>query len=82
MIFDQYSRYRAVALACNTLLKQANLPPDATITDIGSGPYKLLGEFIPSTRITYVDPLLANIPKSKKNETVLATTRSDLFKAI
>lgn len=54
MIFDQFSRYKA----CSDLLFQAEFTMDNTVLDVGSGPECLLGEFIPKSDITYVDPLI------------------------
>lgn len=59
MIFDQYSRYRAVALACTEAIN--NISSETIITDVGSGPYRLLHNFLPNYKINYIDPLLANI---------------------
>ena len=54
LIFDQYSRYRAVAEIVAAIRDDA----DARILDVGSGELGLLGAFLPGADITYVDPLL------------------------
>lgn len=54
LIFDQYSRYRAVAEIVTAIRDDA----DARILDVGSGELGLLGAFLPGADITYVDPLL------------------------
>ena len=54
MIFDQYSRYKA----CSDLLRQAGFTPGNSVLDIGSGPECLFGQFMPDTKMTYVDPLI------------------------
>jgi hypothetical protein len=41
------------------------------VCDIGSGPYRLLGQFLPQESITYVDPLLAGIESRAAQEVLL-----------
>lgn len=57
LIFDQYSRYRAVAEIVTAIRDDA----DARILDVGSGELGLLGTFLPDADITYVDPLLSKL---------------------
>lgn len=54
MIFDQYSRYKA----CSDLLRQTNFALGNSILDIGSGPERLFGQFMPDATMNYVDPLI------------------------
>jgi O-antigen biosynthesis protein len=59
MIFDQYSRYSAVAKVLHAVSFE-----NTSILDIGSGPYCLLGNFLSSNQITYLDPLLKDAEDS------------------
>jgi GT2 family glycosyltransferase len=54
MIFDQYSRYKA----CSDLLRQTGFVAGNTVLDIGSGPERLFGQFMPDASMNYVDPLI------------------------
>jgi len=54
MIFDQYSRYKA----CSDLIMQTGFTSDNTLLDVGSGPECLLGKFLSSNAITFLDPLI------------------------
>ncbi|MBL8738548.1 MAG: glycosyltransferase [Planctomycetes bacterium] len=54
LLFDQWSRYAAVARGVTALL-----PDGGTVLDVGSGGAMLLGQFLPRHQITYLDPLLA-----------------------
>lgn len=86
MIFDQFSRYRAVALACSAVLRSdssveavgAARRGGAAVCDVGSGPYRLLGQFLPNESVTYVDPLLERIERSSEQEVLLPF---DIFSA-
>jgi hypothetical protein len=62
IIFDQYSRYRA----CAEILKIIRFNSKNTLLDVGSGPECLLGEFLKSDTITYLDPLI--LPENDKNK--------------
>lgn len=62
MIFDQYSRYSAVSYVVNGVMKKGQ-----RILDVGSGPYCLLGQFLPDFDITYLDPLLDGLDQPEKN---------------
>ena len=88
MLFDQYSRYRALALACkcanpniySPLLNEERgsvVDQKIRIYDIGSGPYKLLGNFLPDCHISYVDPLLEKLTAENSHETIYPI---DIFK--
>ena len=57
ILFDQHSRLKA----CSELLA-AVANPGETVLDVGCGPECLLGRFIPQLRITYVDPLIKDLP--------------------
>jgi GT2 family glycosyltransferase/glycosyltransferase involved in cell wall biosynthesis len=54
LLFDQWSRYAALARGVEALL-----PHGGTVLDVGSGGAMLLGQFLPRHQITYLDPLLA-----------------------
>ena len=54
LLFDQWSRYAALARGVEALL-----PNGGTVLDVGSGGAMLLGQFLPRHQITYLDPLLA-----------------------
>ena len=54
MLFDQWSRYAALARGVAALL-----PDGGTVLDVGSGGAMLLGRFLPRHHVTYLDPLLA-----------------------
>jgi hypothetical protein len=62
MIFDQYSRYSAVATVIKAVSSDAS-----SILDVGSGPYCLLGNFLNSNEITYLDPLLKDADANESN---------------
>jgi len=62
MIFDQYSRYSAVSFVVNGVSKKGQ-----RILDVGSGPYCLLGQFLPDFVITYLDPLLEGLDQPESN---------------
>lgn len=54
LLFDQWSRYAALARGVLALL-----PDGGSVLDVGSGGAMLLGRFLPRHRVTYLDPLLA-----------------------
>lgn len=56
-LFDQWSRYDATARAIRAIV-----PDGGTVLDVGCGKQMLLGSFLPNHQVTYLDPLLANIP--------------------
>lgn len=64
ILFDQYSRYRA----CAELLLRLGANSSSRILDVGSGSACLLSEFLPDFNISYVDPLLNNLPTKKSNQ--------------
>lgn len=53
-LFDQWSRYDAVARAIRAIL-----PNGGSVLDVGCGEQMLLGAFLPDHDVTYLDPLLA-----------------------
>ena len=53
-LFDQWSRYDAVARAIRAIL-----PDGGSVLDVGCGEQMLLGAFLPDHDVTYLDPLLA-----------------------
>lgn len=62
IFFDQYSRYFAAAAQTSALVR-----PDSTVLDVGSGVLQLLGHFLPEHRITYIDPLFAQLKEHSDN---------------
>jgi len=54
LLFDQWSRYAALARGVLALL-----PDGGSVLDVGSGGAMLLGQFLPNHQVTYIDPLLA-----------------------
>lgn len=54
IIFDQYSRYQA----CADLMLQAGIDETGTILDIGCGPEMLFRDFLPDSKMSFVDPLI------------------------
>ena len=56
MIFDQYSRYKA----CAEILDQLKDSERYSVLDVGSGPECLLGNFVPKSHISFIDPLIEN----------------------
>lgn len=85
MFFDQFSRYRALALACKAIDHTIFSPQldgiritkntdsqTKTIYDIGSGPYKLLSTFLPDNHISYVDPLLDPSDEGNSKQSVFS----------
>ncbi|HMO19232.1 MAG TPA: class I SAM-dependent methyltransferase [Oligoflexia bacterium] len=67
IIFDQYSRYNAVAQVVR-MLDQAGEDKGRVgkLLDVGSGPYCLLADFLPDSDITFLDPLLSSIKTSHR----------------
>jgi len=63
IVFDQYSRYKA----CSDILKKVCTTED-TILDVGSGEECILEVFLPSRKITFVDPLLSLHPERAGNK--------------
>lgn len=72
ILFDQFSRYKSCAEAL-----EATSEPGSTVLDVGCGPFRLLGRFLPGARVTYLDPLLTG-EDSGKDEEVLAGTLEEL----
>ena len=71
VLFDQYSRYRAAAEILHRTSREQKV---ATLLDVGSGTGCLLGQFLPSCDITFVDPLLAGSSEDNKiGETVFSS---------
>lgn len=62
MIFDQYSRYYGVI----SILQKSTIK-FSSVLDVGSGPYCLLGNFLPNVKIKYLDPLLASLTLEGKD---------------
>lgn len=52
-LFDQWSRYSALARGIRALL-----PDGGTVLDVGCGEAMMLGEFLPDHEVSYLDPLL------------------------
>ncbi len=53
ILFDQYSRYASCAEHLD-----AAMSPGACVLDVGCGPFRLLGKFLPGVEVSYLDPLL------------------------
>lgn len=62
ILFDQYSRYRA----CFEIIKLTGFSSHQSLLDVGSGPECLLGQFMPDSNITFIDPLIQNDIASQK----------------
>ncbi|MCB9871434.1 MAG: hypothetical protein H6836_04045 [Planctomycetes bacterium] len=65
ILFDQFSRYAGCAAAL-----EGSLAADARVIDVGCGPLRLLGRFLPGRTVTYLDPLLG----ADQGDDVLAGT--------
>jgi len=73
IVFDQYSRYRA----CGELAKVAFGSNAPTVLDVGSGSLCLLGTFLPSADITYLDPLISQEDDSHIAGTISCSALSE-----
>lgn len=72
ILFDQYSRYRAVAEVVQEIIGKDR----ATLLDVGSGSECLLDRLLPHCATTFVDPLLVG---SEGPERIAATAHSPLL---